>query len=108
MINVSHQIDLPHIECPVYGVAHKNTLDVAATKGSKELKYRLYGTFYSYPEPTEITVVGIYVSSDSPHKITFGYVDPNNNQLQISQANGIKEISKETTSRVQESICGSR
>ena len=43
MINLSHQIDLPHIECPVHGVAHRYTLDIAAEKGSKELKYRLYG-----------------------------------------------------------------
>lgn len=95
MINLSHQIDLPHIECPVHGVAHKYTLDIAAEKGSKELKYRLYGTFYSYPEPTEVTVVGIYVSTENPHKITFGYVDPNDNQLHVSLANGIKEIKKD-------------
>ena len=95
MINLSHQIDLPHIECPVHGVAHKYTLDIAAEKGSKELKYRLYGTFYSYPEPTEVTVVGIYVSTENPHKITFGYVDPNDNQLHVSMANGIKEIKKD-------------
>lgn len=95
MINLSHQIDLPHIECPVHGVAHKYTLDIAAKKGSKELKYRLYGTFYSYPEPTEITVVGIYVSTENPHKITFGYVDPNDNKLHESLANGIKEIKKD-------------
>jgi hypothetical protein len=92
MIHLSHQIDLPHIECPVHGVAHTYTLDIAAEKGSKELKYRLYGTFYSYPEPTEVTVVGIYVSTENPHKITFGYVDPNDNQLHVSLANGIKEI----------------
>ena len=36
-------VDLPHIECPVYGIAHKYTLDIAGEKGSKELKYRLYG-----------------------------------------------------------------
>ena len=95
MINLSHQIDLPHIECPVHGVAHKYTLDIAAEKGSKELKYRLYGTFYSYPEPTEVTVVGIYVSTENPHKIKFGYVDPNDNQLHVSLANGIKEIKKD-------------
>jgi hypothetical protein len=95
MINLSQTIDLPHIECPVHGVAHKYTLDIAATKGSKELKYRLYGTFYSYPEPTEVTVVGIYVSTENPHKITFGYVDPNDNQLHVSLANGIKEIEKD-------------
>ena len=84
MIKLSHQIDLPHIECPGHGVAHKYTLDIAAEKGSKELKYRLYGTFYSYPEPTEVTVVGIYVSTENPHKITFGYVDPNDNKLHES------------------------
>jgi hypothetical protein len=95
MINLAQTIDLPHIECPVHGVAHKYTLDIAATKGSKELKYRLYGTFYSYPEPTEVTVVGIYVSTENPHKITFGYVDPNDNQLHVSLANGIKEIEKD-------------
>lgn len=95
MINLSHQIDLPHIECPVHGVAETYTLDIAAEKGSKELKYRLYGTFYSYPKPTEVTVVGIYVSTEHPHKITFGYIDPNDNQLHVSMANGIKEIKKD-------------
>ena len=91
-------IDLPHIECPVYGIAHKYTLDIAGEKGSKELKYRLYGTFYSYNEPTEITVVGIYVSTESPSKIMFGYIDPKTNQLKVSMANGIREIPKEDKS----------
>ena len=91
-------VDLPHIECPVYGIAHKYTLDIAGEKGSKELKYRLYGTFYSYNEPTEITVVGIYVSAESPSKIMFGYIDPKSNQLKISMANGIREIPKEDKS----------
>lgn len=91
-------IDLPHIECPVYGIAHKYTLDIAGEKGSKELKYRLYGTFYSYSEPTEITVVGIYVSTESPSKIMFGYIDPKTNQLKVSMANGIREIPKEDKS----------
>lgn len=95
-------IDLPHIECPVYGIAHKYTLDIAGEKGSKELKYRLYGTFYSYSEPTEITVVGIYVSSESPNKIMFGYIDPKSNQLKVSMANGIREIPKEDKSILSE------
>ena len=96
MINLNQIVDLPHIECPVYGIAHQYTLDIAADTESKVLKYRLYGTFYSYAEPTEVKVVGIYVSANHPGKILFGYVDPKTNKIQMSMANGIRAIDEST------------
>ena len=83
---------LPQINCPVYGVATRYNIDIAAQSDSKELKYRLYGALFLENGPVDITVLAIFQSTEDPNHVYVVYEDSRDGKIKKTFANGIKAI----------------